>query len=53
VQSALQQQGYYQGEIDGMLGADTSAALATYQQAQGLETTGAIDEPTLESLGLT
>jgi hypothetical protein len=53
VQSALQQQGYYQGDIDGMLGPDTSAALAAYQQAQGLETTGAIDEPTLASLGLT
>jgi hypothetical protein len=52
VQSALQQQGYYQGEIDGMLGSDTRAALAEYQQAQGLETTGAIDEPTLQSLGL-
>ncbi|MEY2602225.1 MAG: hypothetical protein QOJ36_1544 [Verrucomicrobiota bacterium] len=52
VQSALQTQGYYQGEIDGVLGPDTQAALSAYQQAQGLEDTGAVDEPTVESLGL-
>lgn len=52
VQSALQQQGFYQGAIDGVLGTDTSAALAAYQQGQGLETTGAIDQPTLQALGL-
>jgi hypothetical protein len=52
VQSALQQQGYYQGEIDGVLGPQTRAALAEYQSAQGLETTGAVDEPTLETLGM-
>jgi Putative peptidoglycan binding domain len=52
VQSALQEQGYYQGEVDGVLGPQTRGALADYQQAQGLEPTGAVDEPTLESLGL-
>ena len=52
VQSALQEQGYYQGEVDGLLGPQTRGALADYQQAQGLEPTGAVDEPTLESLGL-
>jgi hypothetical protein len=52
VQSALQQQGYYQGEIDGVLGPQTRAALAEYQSAQGIEPTGAIDEPTLETLGM-
>lgn len=52
VQSALQQQGYFQGEIDGILGTDTSEALAAYQQEQGLEITGAIDQPTLEALGV-
>jgi len=52
VQSALQQQGFYQGEIDGVLGPQTRAALAEYQQSQGLEPTGAMDEPTLESLGM-
>jgi hypothetical protein len=52
VQSALQQQGYYQGDIDGILGPETRAALAEYQTAQGIEPTGAVDEPTLETLGM-
>jgi hypothetical protein len=52
VQSALQAQGYYQGEIDGLLGPITRAALANYQEAHGLYTTEAIDEPTLDSLGM-
>jgi len=52
VQSALQEQGYYQGEIDGILGPQTRAALAEYQSAQGLEPTGLVDEPTLETLGM-
>ncbi|HZR78717.1 MAG TPA: peptidoglycan-binding domain-containing protein [Chthoniobacterales bacterium] len=52
VQSALQEQGFYQGDIDGILGPQTRAALAEYQSAQGLEPTGAVDEPTLETLGM-
>ena len=52
VQSALQEQGYYQGDIDGVLGPQTRAALAEFQSAQGLEPTGAVDEPTLETLGM-
>ena len=52
VQSALQEQGYYQGEVDGILGPQTRAALAEYQSAQGLEPTGTVDEPTLETLGM-
>ena len=52
VQASLQEQGFYKGEVDGLLGPLTRAALAQYQQTQGLETTAAMDEPTLESLGL-
>lgn len=52
VQSALQEEGYYEGEVDGLLGPLTRAALASYQQDHGLYTTSAIDEPTLESLGM-
>ncbi len=53
VQAALQEQGYYDGEVDGVLGPLTRAAVARYQQDHGLYITSAIDEPTLESLGLT
>jgi hypothetical protein len=52
VQSALQQQGYYQGEVDGLLGPQTRAAVVDYQRASGLAETAAIDQPTLESLGM-
>jgi hypothetical protein len=52
VQSALQQQGYYHGEVDGLLGPQTRAAIADYQRDRGLYITSAIDQPTLESLGM-
>jgi hypothetical protein len=52
VQTALQQQGYYQGDVDGLLGPLTRAAIATYQRDQGLYITSAIDRPTLEALGM-
>ena len=51
-QSALQDQGYYRGEVDGLLGPLTRQALAEYQQANGLYATQTIDQPTLQSLGL-
>jgi hypothetical protein len=52
VQSILQEEGYYRGEVDGLVGPLTQEALAAYQSAQGLEPTAAIDQPTLESLGI-
>jgi hypothetical protein len=52
VQSALQQQGYYHGEVDGLLGPLTRAAIADYQRDHGLYTTSTIDQPTLQSLGI-
>lgn len=52
VQAELQQMGYYKGEVDGLLGPLTQEALTAYQADQGLTTTAAIDEPTLDSLGL-
>jgi hypothetical protein len=53
VQAALQAQGYYQGEVDGLLGPLTREAIAGYQRDHGLYMTSAIDEPTLNSLGMT
>jgi len=52
VQAALQEQRYYDGEIDGLLGLQTQQALVSYQNSQGLAPTGSIDEPTLDSLGI-
>lgn len=52
VQAVLQEEGFYQGEVDGLLGPLTRAAIASYQEANGLYVTSAIDEPTIEALGL-
>ena len=51
VQETLQSQGYYDGEVDGLLGPLTRAALAKYQSEHDLEPTAAIDQPTMQSLG--
>jgi Putative peptidoglycan binding domain len=52
VQTALQGAGYYFGSITGSLSVDTRAAIANFQRDYGLPITGAIDEPTVEALGL-
>jgi hypothetical protein len=53
IQEALQDQGYYTGNIDGQFGDQTRDALGAYQRDHELEITAAIDEPTVQSLGLT
>ena len=53
VQATLQQQGYYQGEVDGLIGPLTRGAIADYQRDHDLYITSAIDQPTLQSLGMT
>jgi len=52
VQVTLQQQGYYHGEVDGLIGPLTRGAIADYQRDHGLYTTSTIDQPTLQSLGM-
>jgi len=52
VQTALQDAGYYYGPITGSLSVDTRAAIANFQRDYGLQITGAIDEATVEALGL-
>jgi peptidoglycan hydrolase-like protein with peptidoglycan-binding domain len=51
VQGALQQLGYYQHAVDGVLGPMRRNALANYQRDHNLAITGAIDPQTLTSLG--
>lgn len=52
VQAALQQQGYYQGPVDGVVGPGTRAAIAAYQQDNGLRVTGTITHGLLYNLGI-
>jgi hypothetical protein len=52
VQAALQEQGYYRGDVDGLIGPLTRGAIADYQRDHGLYITSAIDQPTLQSLGM-
>jgi hypothetical protein len=52
VQVALQNAGYYFGAITGSLSVETRAALVNFQSDYGLPITGAIDQPTVETLGL-
>jgi putative peptidoglycan binding protein len=52
VQVALQDAGYFFGPITGSLDVETRAALANFQRDYGLPITGAIDQPTIETLGL-
>jgi hypothetical protein len=52
VQTALQDSGYYSGPITGSLSLEMRAALANFQRDYGLAITGAVDEPTVEALGL-
>ncbi|MGB9476742.1 MAG: peptidoglycan-binding domain-containing protein [Candidatus Udaeobacter sp.] len=52
VQVALRDQGYYGGAVDGDMGPQTRAALAAFQADNGLEVTSAVDQPTLQTLGV-
>jgi len=52
VQSELAQLGYYHGAIDGVVGDETEAALARYQEDHDLSVTGTLTAATLQSLGL-
>ena len=52
VQAALQEMGYYKGEVDGLLGPLTRQALMGYQRDNGMTVTAVIDEPTLDSLDM-
>ena len=52
VQSQLTKLGYYNGVIDGVLGDQTEAAIARYQEDHNLSVTGTVTAATLQSLGL-
>lgn len=51
-QSALKDRGYDVGKADGTFGKKTRTALKKFQKAQGLESTGQLDQQTLSALGV-
>jgi len=52
IQSALARGGYYKGDPNGKWDADTIAATQKFQANNGLDSTGKLDAPTLQKLGL-
>jgi hypothetical protein len=52
VQQRLAREGYYGGQIDGVFGQETRAAIAEYQSNHGLRVTGSLTTDTLQALGL-
>jgi hypothetical protein len=51
-QEALKAKGFYDGEVDGVVGPKTRRALSEYQKSAGLEVTGRLDSLTAEKLGV-
>ena len=49
-QGRMSNLGYYFGQVDGVVGPMTQAALKRFQRAKGLEPSGEIDEATAEAL---
>lgn len=52
VQSALNEQGYEAGSVDGIAGPQTRSAVARFQRDNGLAETGRIDRETARKLGV-
>lgn len=53
LQRALQDDGRYQGNIDGIIGPKTIAALHDFQAQNGLRGGGSLNQQTLDAMGLT
>lgn len=51
-QQALKERGHEPGRIDGVMSTATRQALRQFQEAEGLEVTGQLDESTRKALGL-
>lgn len=52
LQSRLKAGGFYLGEVNGIYGSDTAAAITRYQIRNGLQITGKLDSQTSHALGL-
>lgn len=51
IEQALSAQGYNPGVVDGQWTSESDSALKQFQQAQGMDATGQLDDQTLASLG--
>ncbi len=51
LQTRLDQQGFSAGDVDGLWGPNTAAALRRFQAAKGLQASGRFDQATLAALG--
>src|SRR5215510_51461 len=52
VQQTLKDEGFYYGEVSGEMNANLTAAIRRYQIRNGLQVTGALNDETLQSLGI-
>lgn len=52
VQQNLKDNGYYNGNVDGLMGPQTRDAIRKYQKAESLPVTGRLDSPTAAKLGV-
>jgi peptidoglycan hydrolase-like protein with peptidoglycan-binding domain len=51
-QQALKDKGHYDGDVDGLMGPKTKAAMKKFQKAEGIQETGRLDAETMSKLGL-
>ncbi len=51
IQARLRELGFYRGNVDGVWGPDTQAAIAQFQQSRGLQPNSQLNPATLGSLG--
>ena len=52
IQTKLKNWGYYNGDVDGVYGSRTVAAVKSFQRANGLTADGIAGSKTLQSMGI-
>lgn len=52
VQQALNEKGFQAGPVDGKWGSKTESAVKNFQQDQGMQASGSLDQQTLAALGV-